>query len=253
MIRPRVIPHLLFNKRGLHKGVKFNRHRYIGDPLNTIKLFNELGVDELMITDIAASPHNTSPDIEYLTEIASEAFMPLSYGGGICSLTEMESIFAAGYEKILLNTSAIQNPDLITQAAALFGSQSVVVSIDYRSSWLGRKPFVYTAGGKVRSMLSPAEAITRAINLGAGEIVLCSINHEGGQLGYDLNLLKQIAPTCSVPLVASGGAGSLNHLKEAYLAGASAMAAGSMFIFQGPHKAVLINYPETATLDKLFA
>ncbi len=252
MFRPRVIPQLLLRDRGLYKGERFRKHRYVGDPLNTLKLYNALGVDELLLTDIAATREGRAPDLEYLTEIASEAFMPLAYGGGIGTVAEMAAIFAAGFEKVVLNTAAIEQPGLIREASALFGSQSVVVSVDYKHSWLSRKKIVWTRSGRHNIRLPLAGVIERVTAEGAGEIILCSIDHEGKAAGYDLAGIAEIAARCSVPLVASGGAASLEDLRAAHAAGASALAAGSLFIFHGPQKGVLVNYPDQATLDRLF-
>lgn len=251
-MRPRVIPHLLLSDQGLYKGTQFRHHRYIGDPLNTIKLFNELYVDELIITDYRASSNKSGPDIDYLREIASEAFMPLTYGGGITTLDQIQQIFAAGYEKVALNTTAHKNPELIKSATNRFGSQSIVVSIDYKKNWLGKKR-VRIEGGSNKTDFQILKSLKTAIQNGAGEILLCSIDHEGQQKGYDLETINSLSQHCTIPLVASGGAGSLKDIKSAYLSGASAAAAGSLFVFQGPHKAVLINYPDSDRLDQLFS
>lgn len=252
MFRPRVIPQLLVEDRGLYKGTGFRKHRYVGDPLNTIKLYNELGVDELLLNDIAASARGATPDFEYLADLASEAFMPLAYGGGIDSLDAMETIFAAGFEKVVLNTAAIEKPNLVRDAARAFGSQSIVLSIDYKKSWLRRKKEVWTRSGRKNTKRLVSEVVADMTAAGAGEIILCSIEHEGRRQGYDLETLSEVAAQCSVPLVASGGAASLQDFKEAHTAGASAVAAGSLFIFQGTHQAVLVNYPDQNTLDHLF-
>lgn len=250
-LRPRVIPHLLVQDRGLYKGQRFKKLKYVGDPLNTLRLFNELRVDELIINDPSASYTGKAPDLEYLTEIASEAFMPLAYGGGIGHMKQMEKIFSIGFEKIVLNTAAVLRPNLIAEAAEAFGSQSIVISIDYRRSLFG-KLNTFVAGGRRKTKLQVHECIDRATDMGAGEIILCSVDNEGSLTGYDLDTIAHFAPNCPVPLVASGGAGSLSDFEKALSAGASAVAAGSLFIFQGPHRAVLVNYPDEETLDGLF-
>ncbi|MGB0370664.1 MAG: AglZ/HisF2 family acetamidino modification protein [Opitutales bacterium] len=250
-MRPRVIPQLLLHDRGLYKGQRFRKPQYVGDPLNTVKLFNDMAVDELIITDIFASSQGYEPDFDYLEEVASEAFMPMSYGGGITSLEQMAKIFSSGFEKVILNTSALRKPQLIREAADKFGSQSIVISLDYKKGIFSSHN-VYIEGARKKLLCSLEEAVARSVDQGAGEIIICSVDREGLQQGYDISVIRSISKTCQVPLIASGGAGSLDHLLKAYEAGASAMAAGSLFIYQGPYRAVLINYPDDSVLDSLF-
>lgn len=251
MLKTRVIPLLLLRDGGLYKGRRFKDHRYVGDPLNTIRLFNDMEVDELVILDIGATPAGRKPDYDLLEEAASEAFMPMAYGGGIRSTEEMQRILALGFEKIVINTAAIENPALIREAAERFGSQSVVVSIDAKRGFFGGYRAVTHCGSRV-TRLNPFEASQLAVNNGAGEILMTSVDRDGAMAGFDIQLINAVAPDCPVPFVAAGGAGSMDDLRKARDAGASGIAAGSFFLFQGPHRAVLISYPKYADLEALF-
>ena len=251
-MRIRVIPTLLLHKGGLIKSVQFKDYRYVGDPINAVKIFNEKEVDEMVILDIDASRENRQPNFDTIAEIASEAFMPMAYGGGISTLDEIKKILQNGFEKVVLNKTLHTNLQLITQAANLVGSQSVVASIDVKKGFLGGYK-VYTDNGKHNTKLSPLEFTKRLENAGAGEILLNNIDTDGTYKGYDVNLIKEIASAVSIPVVAIGGAGNINDFVLAKNAGASAVAAGSMFIFQRPHQAVLISYPTQKELkEKLF-
>jgi cyclase len=227
---------------------KFKDPVYLGDCFNTVRLFNEKEVDELIILDITASPSDRPPNIELLHDLAGECFMPAAYGGGIRTMQEMVSLFAAGFEKVSLNTSAVKNPNLIKEAAREFGSQSVVVSIDVRKKLLGSYE-VYINGGRDATGLDPVVAAQRAVDLGAGEILLTAMDRDGMMDGFDLGLVQKVSSAISIPLVACGGAGSLKHIHDAiHLGGASAVAAGSYFVFMGKHRAVLITYPSRKEL-----
>jgi len=244
-----VIPALLLHEGGIVKSVKFKDYKYIGDPINAVKIFNDKEVDEIAIIDIDASRENRAPKIKALAEIASEAFMPMAYGGGISSIDQIKQILYNGIEKIIINKAALNNPDLITAAAKLFGSQSVVVSIDVKTAlFKGQK--VFGENGKKNTGMGPHIFAKRMQNAGAGEILLNSIDNDGTFKGYDTDLIKTVSAFVDIPVIAMGGAASVNDFKNAVNSGASAVAAGSMFVFQGPHKAVLINYPSQKELKE---
>lgn len=251
-MRIRVIPSLLLHKGGLIKSVKFRDYKYVGDPINAVKIFNEKEVDEIAIIDIDASRENRGPNMNQITEIASEAFMPMAYGGGIRTIDEIKTIFYCGVEKVIINKAAHVNPDLITHAARLFGSQSIVVSIDTKNSLFGGYK-VYTNNSKNKTSFTPAAFAKQMENAGAGEILLNNINRDGTYEGYDLDLISEVSGAVSIPIIAIGGAGSIEDFSKAKQNGASAVAAGSMFVFQRPHQAVLISYPGQKELnEKLF-
>lgn len=252
MLRLRVIPSLLLKGEGLVKTVKFANPRYVGDPINAVRIFNEKEVDELVFLDIGATPARRGPNFELLRDIASEAFMPFGYGGGITHLDQIKRLFALGVEKVILNTSAFTDPDLVTSAAAAAGSSSVVVSVDVRRNWRGRYS-VFTHSGKQDTKRDPVGYAREMEQRGAGEILLSSIDRDGTLGGYDLDLIESVCRSVSVPVIALGGAGSLEHFREAARRGASAVAAGSMFVFHGKHRAVLITYPNYDDLEALFS
>lgn len=252
MLRTRVIPTLLLKNGGLVKGQKFKKHKYVGDPINAVKIFNEKEVDELVFLDISARDRGTI-DFELIKRIASETFMPFAYGGGVSSIKDIEKLFHIGVEKVVLNTSAFQNQELISEAVSLAGSQSIVVSIDVKKSLLGKYKVMIQNGVKSIN-LSPKEYTLHLESLGVGEIIVTSIDREGSGLGYDINLIHELSSAISIPVIASGGASKLEHFKEAVEEGkASAVAAGDMFTFQGKLKAVLITYPTYNDLIELFS
>jgi cyclase len=252
MLRPRVIPILLLRGEGLVKGIQFKDYRYVGDPMNAIKIFNEKEVDELIFLDILATKENRIPRLDYIGKIADECYMPFGVGGGIKNVEEIRRILYAGAEKVSINTAAVENPALIKEAANQFGSQSVVVSIDVKKRWGGSNN-VYTHAGSKQTKLEPVRWAVRAAELGAGEILLNSIDRDGMMQGYDLELIAQVASAVDVPVIACGGAGKVEDLGEAvYRGGASAVAAGSMFVFHGRKRAVLINYPTQEELEDVF-
>jgi cyclase len=244
MRRIRVIPTLLLQQKRLVKTRQFKQEKYVGDPINTVKILNEKEVDELVILDIAATRDQTDPDIEAIAEIASECFMPLAYGGGITRFEQAKSIFDVGVEKVILNSAFFNNPTLVREIADVFGSQSVVVSIDVKLNRFFGGYRVFTQGGSVKAGLDPVAAAIRAQESGAGEILLTSIDRDGVQSGYDVSLTKSVAEAVDIPVIASGGAGSTDDFVAAIQQGkASAVAAGAMFVFKGPHRAVLVSYP----------
>jgi len=239
--RPRIIPCLTMQHMDLVKTKNFKKPRYIGDPVNCVKIFNNKNVDEMCILDITATREGREPDIRYLHEMASEAFMPLGYGGGIRSLEQAREICRIGYEKVILNSLLFDNPDEVRKIVETVGSQSVVASIDYKKDLFGRM-VVRTHDGKGRPGLLLREAIDRVLETGVGEILLTSIDHEGKMGGYDTGVLKSIG-RINVPIIINGGAGRIEDLKKAFDAGADAVSASSFFVFYGPNQAVLINTP----------
>ncbi|MBP6794868.1 MAG: imidazole glycerol phosphate synthase subunit HisF [Saprospiraceae bacterium] len=240
-MRTRVIPILLLHKGGLVKSVKFKNYQYIGDPINAVRVFNHKEVDELTLIDIDATREGRSPHIKEITDIVSEAFMPVSYGGGITTLDEIKSLLFNGVEKIILNKQAYHNPALITKAASRFGSQSVVVSIDVKKNFFGLKKIYINNGSKPVELDLVAYA-KRLEEAGAGELLINSIDRDGTYMGYDLALLETITKAVGIPVIACGGASCVEDMIKAKKSGASALAAGSMFVFQRPHNAVLISY-----------
>lgn len=252
MLRVRVIPTLLLRNAGLVKGSQFKDHRYVGDPINAVKIFNEKEVDELVFLDIGATASGKGPNFELLKDIASEAFMPFGYGGGISSCDQIEKLFNLGVEKVILNSAVYANPKLIQDACRLAGSQSIVVSVDVKKTLFGKYE-LYINSGQQRIKSDLIEYVKKVQDMGAGEIILCSIDREGTGKGYNLKLLKEVCEAVDIPVVASGGAGKLQDFFAAVSeSGASAVAAGDMFIFHGKHKAVLITYPKYAELTTLF-
>lgn len=250
MLKHRVIPCLLLSKEKLVKTYKFTDPKYIGDPINAIRIFNDKEVDELMVIDITATKNGTEPNYSLIGQFAGECFMPLCYGGGITNIEQAYKLFTLGVEKVCLQSAAIENPSLLTNIASRFGSQSVLVSVDIKKNWLGKKK-VYSAARNKMLSTDIIDHLKRMIDAGAGEIVLNAIEHDGVMDGMDIELIKEISTLLSVPLIAMGGVGSLDHIKKAIDAGASAVAAGAFFVFHGPHRAVLITYPKYTELENL--
>lgn len=246
--RPRLIPCLTMINRGLVKTTKFSKPRYLGDPINTVKILNGKYVDELCILDIKATSEKRGPDFEYLKDIASEAFMPLSYGGGITCVQDIEQLIYIGYEKVVINTSFINNPMYIKEAVALAGSQSIVVSIDVKNELFGRKG-CYTNDGITKVKGTPVDLAKKAEALGVGEILLNSMTNDGMMQGYDIDLVKEVSDAVSIPVIACGGAKDMHDFKKALeQGGAHAVAAGSMYVYYGKQKAVLITAPDEKDL-----
>lgn len=250
MIRPRVIPALLLKGQGLVKTVKFKDPKYLGDPINVVRIFNDKEVDEIVLLDITATPQNRGPQFEVLKDIASEVFIPLAYGGGIRSMEDVRALLSIGIEKLIMNTSAVENPSLIRDTADHAGSQAVVVSVDVKKNFLGKYE-VFTRCGQKKTGLDPVKHAMDVEKMGAGEILLNSIDSDGMMQGYDIELVRRVADAVKVPVVACGGAGNLAHVAEVIQQGhASAAAAGSMFVFQGPLRGVLISYPSPKELKE---
>lgn len=249
MLQTRVIPVLSLKGSGMIKTHKFKDQTYLGDPLNAVKIFNEKEVDELVILDIFASKEGREPNFNRIKNIATECFMPLAYGGGIKTIEHIVKAFDQGIEKVILNSNAT-NLALIKQAANRYGNQSIVVSVDVKKNLFGKyEVFAFSGSKKVKTNL---ETYVKEIEqAGAGEIIIQSINNDGEMKGYDVNLIKKVSDTVDIPVVALGGAGKLEDLKLAVDAGASAVAAGSIFVFKGKHRAVLINYPTQEQLKSV--
>tara|TARA_B100001057_G_C22843945_1_gene948223 strand:+ start:1951 stop:2706 length:756 start_codon:yes stop_codon:yes gene_type:complete len=248
---PRVIPCLLLKNGGLVKTVNFKNEKYIGDPINAVKVFNEKEVDELVFLDITKSNDLVDPNYDLLKDISSEAFMPMAYGGGLNSIRQIERIYSIGFEKVIINSSAFENIQVIKDAVNLAGSSGVVVSVDTKSSFFSKRR-IYSRSGSLKHNVDLLDHIKKMEDAGAGEILLGSIDKDGTFSGYDLELIKNISSNTSIPVVPVGGAGKLEHFKQAINAGASGVAAGSMFVYHGKHKAVLITYPEYETIKELF-
>jgi cyclase len=252
MLKNRVIPCLLLQNGGLVKTIKFSNPKYVGDPINAIRIFNDKEVDELMVLDIMVSRQKREPDFALIEQYAGECFMPLCYGGGISTLAQARKIFAIGVEKVCLQTSVLANTSLITQISDLYGSQSVVVSVDIKKNWTGRHSLYSASLGKTVS--EPWQKfIEKAVVAGAGEILLNAVDLDGTMRGVDLSLINEATKNLAIPLIAVGGVGSLADIKAAVDAGASAVSAGAFFVFHGPHRAVLITYPRYKELEELLS
>ncbi|HRN74168.1 MAG TPA: AglZ/HisF2 family acetamidino modification protein [Ginsengibacter sp.] len=238
----RIIPVLLLHKGGLYKTVRFKNPVYVGDPINTVRIFNEKEADELILLDYRATREKSSIDFPLIQSIAGEAFMPMAYGGGIRSFEDAKRVFDAGYEKVILNSVLFDNPSLIREIGDVYGVQAVVASVDVGKDFLGRYR-VYSQSGRKNEGMSPEEWIEKIENYGIGEIFVNDMNRDGTWQGYNLDLIRSLSGRVSAPLVACGGAGSVEDLKLAVEAGASAVAAGSMFVFQKKGMGVLISFP----------
>lgn len=244
MLRPRIIPCLLIRNKGLVKTVKFKDEKYVGDPLNAVKIFNEKEVDELMLLDIDATAEGREPDFDMIRNVAMESRMPLCYGGGVKTVEHCKKIISLGAEKVAISSAAIKDPSIISEMARAVGTQSVIVVIDVKAKGLFNKLEVFSHNGKVSTGLNPVEFARQCEAAGAGEIVLNSVDRDGMMNGYDIKLAKEIRQAVSVPMTILGGAATSDDIsgliKELGVVGA---AAGSLFVFKGKYKAVLINYP----------
>lgn len=246
--RPRIIPTLLIDDGMMVKTSKFTNPRYLGDIINAVRIFNNKGADELCILDIGATKRAQAPDMELLHDIATEAFMPLSYGGGICRLEQVKALFRSGFEKVVFNTALIRDPGLVRETVNFAGSQSVVASIDVKEEMFGRENCLIE-DGSIKAGKTPVAMARYAEKLGVGEILLTCINNEGSMKGYNINLIKSVADAVSIPVIANGGAGCVEDLKKVLSVGhADAAAAGSMFVYYGRNRAVLINMPDEKEL-----
>ena len=249
MFRPRIIPVLLLKGNALVKSKGFKDFRYIGDPINAVKVFNDLKADELVFLDIEATKEKRIISTELVKQVGEEANMPFAVGGGIKNLDEIQNIIAKGAEKVIINTCAVENPKFIREASDNFGSSTIVVCIDVKKKFFSGE-VVWRNSGSKSSKYSPKDFAKIIEENGAGEIIIQSIDKDGTMSGYDLDLVKEISTAVAIPVVALGGAGNLEHMVEVYKKGfASALAAGSLFVFQGPNKGVLINYIEKSDLS----
>lgn len=249
---PRVLPCLTLRSAGLVKTSRFCDPRYIGDPRNAVRIFNEKEVNELVLLDIFATVENRGPQLDLVQEIVSEAFMPVAYGGGIRTIEDVRAIFKCGVEKVVLGAQAFAEPGLVVEIARQFGSQSLVVCIDVKKSLFGSYQ-VMVHGGSKGTRQDPVTYARNAEKLGAGEIFLNSIDRDGMMEGYELALINEVSKAVGIPVIACGGAGKVEDFGGAVRAGASAVAAGSLFVFHGRHRAVLISYPSPDDLKRVFA
>lgn len=252
MLRPRIIPSLLIQDNGLVKTVNFKNPKYVGDPINAVKIFNEKEVDELAIFDIDATVLGKEPNYSLIERLASQSMMPLCYGGGVKTVEQAQRIFSLGIEKIALSSAVLQNPKLITQISDRVGAQSVIVVLDVKKKLLGGYE-VFTHNGKKATGINPFKFVEEAQKLGAGEIVINSIDKDGIMKGYDLDLIAKVREKITLPMTVLGGAGSLDDIEKVIdQHGVIGVAAGSLFVFKGPYKAVLINYPTQIEKNKIF-
>ena len=242
MLRTRIIPALLLRNDNLVKTIRFGKFTYVGDPCNTVRIFNELEVDELLFLDIAATAEKRTPNLKVLADIANECFMPLGYGGGVRTFESAKAIFEIGFEKLVINSFALENPLFITKLSEHFGSQAVIASVDVKRDIFGRYE-VRAEAGRRRTGRDPVEWAQELESLGAGEILLTSMDREGTWQGFDVGLVKAVTGAVSVPVIAHGGAGSAEHIREVVESGrASAVALGSMVVFQKKGMGVLVNF-----------
>lgn len=252
MLMPRAIPCLLLLNRGLVKTRRFRNPTYLGDPINIVKIFNDKEVDEIVLLDITATVEGRPPQFDLVHEIAQEAFMPVAYGGGIRTIEDVRRLLNLGVEKVVINTSAVERPEFIQDVSRYAGNQSVVVSIDVKRRWWRGMELV-TRSGRRRTGIEPAVFARTAEGLGAGELLLTSVDRDGTMDGYDLELIRSVTATVTIPVVAAGGARDVTDLRAAVIdAGAAAAGAGAMFVFKGPHRAVLISYPAADELRRAF-
>lgn len=252
MLRPRIIPSLLIQNNGLVKTVNFKNPKYVGDPINAVRIFNDKGVDELAIFDIDATVLNKDPNYSLIERIASQSMMPLCYGGGVKTVEQAQKIFSLGVEKIALSSSVLKNPNLIIEIADRVGAQSVIVVLDVKRKMFGGYE-VYTHNANKATGINPIKFAEEVQRLGAGEIIINSIDNDGLMKGYDLDLILKLRDKTTIPMTVLGGAGSLEDIEKVInIHGVIGVAAGSLFVFKGPYKAVLINYPTQTEKDKIF-
>lgn len=252
MLRSRIIPCLLIQNGGLVKTTRFSEPKYVGDPINAVRIFNEKEVDELIVADIDATSHNQEPNYDLISNIAAECRMPLCYSGGVTTPDQVEHIISLGVEKVAISNAAILSPDLIAESSRRVGSQSIVVVMDVKKTTLMRRYELFTHNGTRNTSISPVNFARTVESVGAGEILINSIDHDGVMKGYDLSLVDQVREAVSLPISVLGGAGSLDDIKDLiHRHGIIGAAAGSLFVFKGKYRAVLINYPERSVRDML--
>lgn len=253
MLRPRIIPFLLVHDGGLVKTVGFNDPKYVGDPINAVKIFNEKQADELVVVDMDATVNGVEPDYKAIEHMALECRMPLCYGGGVTSVGQAKRIIGLGVEKVSISAAAVARPELVSEIAEEVGRQSVVVVIDAKKRMFGRGWDVVTHNGSRSARLDALDFAARVAELGAGEIVMNSVDLDGKMSGYDLDLARSLRQRVNIPMTMLGGAGRLDHLSDLFAAcGVVGAAAGSLFVFKGQYRAVLINYPQPAEKEPLF-
>lgn len=252
MLRPRIIPCLLVRNKGLVKTVKFGASKYVGDPINAVKIFNEKEADELIVMDIDATTSGSGPDFGMIEKLAAECRMPLCYGGGIKSVEQAKTIIGLGVEKVALSSAVLEKPSLVSQIAEEIGSQSVVVVLDVKKRFLGARYDIHIRNAKVNTGICPIDFARTLEKLGVGEIVVNSIDNDGVMKGYDLSVTRQVREAVSVPVTVLGGAGALSDIRSLIEKfGVIGAASGSLFVFKGVYKAVLINYPAQTLKDDL--
>ncbi|MXP15153.1 imidazole glycerol phosphate synthase subunit HisF [Altererythrobacter confluentis] len=252
MLRTRIIPALLLDNESLVKTRQFRKPGYVGDPCNTLRIFNELEVDEIAFLDITATRQGREPNFALLKDIATECFMPLAYGGGITSLDQAARIYGTGFEKVILNSYPHERPEIISEIAEVYGSQAVVASIDVGKSLFGR-PTLMTHGGRKRQRPDPVSWAVEMQRRGAGEILLTSIEREGTWSGQDIALVKEVSEAVNIPVIAQGGTRSIGDMVETVKqGGASSVAVGSMVVYQKKDFGVLVNFPERSALEEAF-
>lgn len=250
-MHPRVIPCLLLQNQGLVKTIKFRDPVYIGDPINAVRIFTEKMTDELIFLDIEASKNGTEPDFEFLNDIVNEAFMPFTYGGGISSVGQVERLLKMGIEKVCINSSTYDNPEIISESVKIAGSSSIVAAVDVKRNSFGAVE-LFSKGGLQRRSENYFDYTRKLEDLGAGELLVNSINNDGVMKGYDYELIKKTSSILNIPVIACGGAGGLGDIAKVLNdCGASAAAAGSIFVFYGKMKGVLINYPDFQTIESI--
>ena len=252
MFRPRIIPVLLLNKDHLVKSVQFKNYNYIGDPINAVKIFNEMKADELVFIDIAATAEHRMISLDFVKEVGEEANMPFTVGGGIKTLEDIHKVISLGAERVLIGSQAALNPEFIRQASENFGSSTISVCLDVKKNIFGKEK-VWIQNGKKSLTYSPEDYAKFIEEMGAGEIIVQSIPKDGTMEGYDMELVKRIVDAVKIPVIALGGAGSAKHFSELYqYSPASGLAAGSLFVYQGVHKGVLISYPDHQEKSKFY-
>lgn len=251
MLEKRFIPSLLLRNDSLVKTINFRNFQYIGDPCNTVRIFNELEVDELAFHDITASKTRSDPNYSVLKDVANECFMPLSYGGGIDNLEKAKRIYDIGFEKIILNTHALENPGLIAEIANIFGSQAIIASVDYKKNLFGKK-IVMSHSGTKKTKFLPNEWCKQLQDFGAGEILLTSIDKEGTWEGFDKETISAVSDQLNIPVIANGGCGSVEDIEDLLSnTNVSAVALGSILVFQKKGMGVLVNFPDRKRLDSI--
>lgn len=252
MLRPRIIPLLLVHNKGLVKTVQFKNPKYVGDPINAVRIFNEKEADEIMVVDIDATVLNKEPDYKMIEKLASECRMPLCYGGGIKTTEQAQRIFSLGVEKVALSSEAVANPNIVLEIAARVGNQSVVIVLDVKKKLFGGYE-VFTHNGKKSTGKNPFDLTSQFEQLGAGEIVINSIDQDGMMKGYDMVMAEKVRMVTNLPLTILGGAGNLEDIRKLVTTfGIIGASAGSLFVFRGAYKAVLISYPDDENKNRLF-